>query len=913
MTDPNQGAKAIAEVPPEDEAYAARVGSVINGKWTLDALLGVGGMAAVFAATHRNGSRAALKILHAEFARDSGVCERFLREARVSNRIGHPACVQIKDDDTTEAGEPYLVMELLEGLTLRQLWKKRGKRVPVAEVLGIVDGVLDCLVACHAINVIHRDLKPANIFVTDRGETKVLDFGIAQMRSAQAEKTATGTALGTPSYMSPEQAMGLVDQLDGRADIFSVGAVMHALVSGVRIHKGRSESESLIMAATTPVPSVARLAPDIPVEVVALIDKALAWDRRSRFESARDMQNAVRAILGPQAMSRVMPTAAHVRDSIPDVAQKVAEPEPPPPPSASTTERAQRAEELRELFRHVDKLLPNVRQFGWNHPVTERALRTAFDAIHAHLEAKVEPLVVDLDPYSFSVGSDPVWEPAAPFDAVPYNLFSAGMRRLRIERGILADEFRGLLEILTVEPGRDLPPEDDIVTALWDRGFAHVRYDVTDAFAEGDAAEREAFYGASDEVEEIAKRAARVHASRLEAKALALATGRTPGADAADDSPFGFATAIRLGVEGRMAETDERWNDRYVDVLADALVESAHAGDMDRVLASLKRSAADLVVAGRFDVVLTLHATLTDRLSGAGGKGAGARIVAELTEGLFAGDVHELMMRELEVRPENLGLFQPVLDRMGPKAVPRVLAALVVSKSEAVQATFAAFAERHVVGNEVAIANAIAKLDTELATRMLAHLGRANTKEAKRAITTLTNAENPTVRLEAKILSALSPDALAAELSSHCEAGAAPVRMSAIRAIQRYNVKGAWPAVARHVRSALFGDVAPEERREFLRTLVTLSQERGEPVLLELVKKSGVLGTSTKDTSRISAMEILAEVSRSPEVVLALNEIAQSRWGVSDEVRAAAQRAATQVGSRIPHRGAGRGGEAGGR
>jgi eukaryotic-like serine/threonine-protein kinase len=271
--------------PKPDDGPERRVGTLIKGKWTVDSLLGVGGMASVYAASHRNGQRAALKVLHNDFARDKTICDRFLREGYVSNKIGHAACVAVLDDDKTDDDAPFLVMELLEGYTVRELWKKAGRRMAFPDVLKICDDTLDCLVACHAIGVIHRDLKPANLFVTHAQITKVLDFGVAQMRSATHERTATGTALGTPAYMSPEQAMGLVDQLDGRADLFSIGAMIHALTTGHRINNGRTENEALVMAATTPVPSVARIAPELPVELIALIDKALAWDRRNRGRS----------------------------------------------------------------------------------------------------------------------------------------------------------------------------------------------------------------------------------------------------------------------------------------------------------------------------------------------------------------------------------------------------------------------------------------------------------------------------------------------------------------------------------------------------------------------------------------------------------------------------------------------------
>jgi eukaryotic-like serine/threonine-protein kinase len=254
-------------------------------------------MAAVYSASHRNGQTAALKILHLAFAKEKSICERFLREAYVSNKIGHPATVKVLDDDSTEDGEPFLVMELLLGQTVRDVWRAAGRTMPIVQALQICERVVDCLADCHATGVIHRDLKPANVFVTQKGEVKVLDFGVAQMRSAASERTATGTALGTPSYMSPEQARGRVDDLDGRADLFSVGAMLHALITGHRINAGKTESEALAMAAMKPVSSIARIAPNLPIAVVQIVDKSLQFDRRNRYADAREMQNAILAAL----------------------------------------------------------------------------------------------------------------------------------------------------------------------------------------------------------------------------------------------------------------------------------------------------------------------------------------------------------------------------------------------------------------------------------------------------------------------------------------------------------------------------------------------------------------------------------------------------------------------------------------
>jgi len=269
-----------------------RLGQWIRRKYHLESLLGVGGMATVYAARHRNGSRVAIKIMHAEFAREEGVKRRFLREGYVANKVDHPGVVRIQDDDETDLGEPFLVMELLEGETLQQLWKRRKRKVPPPEALSIAAQILDCLVGFHEQKIIHRDLKPANIFIIEPLQAKLLDFGVAQLREAGEAMTRAGTALGTPSFMSPEQAQGKSDQLDGRSDVFSVGATLYAVVSGKRLHHGRSDNEAFILAATQPAPSLARTSPELDLEVIALIDRALQWDRRKRFRDAAEMRDA---------------------------------------------------------------------------------------------------------------------------------------------------------------------------------------------------------------------------------------------------------------------------------------------------------------------------------------------------------------------------------------------------------------------------------------------------------------------------------------------------------------------------------------------------------------------------------------------------------------------------------------------
>src|SRR5580704_2178963 len=193
-------------VPTEDPHVtraATRVGMVLQDKWTLDTLLGVGGMAAVYGATHRNGKRVAVKVLHADMGNDAEVKQRFLQEGYAANTIQHEGAVSVMDDDVAPDGSAFIVMELLEGETVEARWQRSGERLPVREVLAVVDQLLDVLTAAHAKNVVHRDVKPENLFITKVGQLKVLDFGIAKVFEAQrGRSTATkmGVVMGTPAF-----------------------------------------------------------------------------------------------------------------------------------------------------------------------------------------------------------------------------------------------------------------------------------------------------------------------------------------------------------------------------------------------------------------------------------------------------------------------------------------------------------------------------------------------------------------------------------------------------------------------------------------------------------------------------------------------------------------------------------------
>jgi eukaryotic-like serine/threonine-protein kinase len=279
-----------------------RVGTTLCNAWTLDRLIGTGGMAAVYEATDKTGRRDAIKILHADVARDPEMRARFEQEAQAVSHFIHPGTVEVRGVDVSEDGAPFMVMELLDGEPLSELARKPGG-VTEADLLRLVDELLDVLAAAHAQGIIHRDVKPDNLFVLRDGHLKVLDFGVARVRAGRPDggpphvpmlQTRAGAALGTAPYMPPEQIKG--EEIDARADLFAVGATMFRLLAKRRVHEAEGDTQMLLKMASEPAPSLAAVAPELPRDLCLVVDRALMFDRASRYPDAITMQGDVRAL-----------------------------------------------------------------------------------------------------------------------------------------------------------------------------------------------------------------------------------------------------------------------------------------------------------------------------------------------------------------------------------------------------------------------------------------------------------------------------------------------------------------------------------------------------------------------------------------------------------------------------------------
>jgi serine/threonine-protein kinase len=289
-----------------EDRYAQLNGTVGEGRYVLGPLLGEGGMAAVHKAHDTRLDRTvAIKTMHSELGREASFRQRFQREAQAVARLNHPNVVAVHDsgEEPVDGGAPvaYIVMEYVEGKSLGDVLREDAAvhgAMPLGKALKITSGVLAALDASHEHAMVHRDIKPANVMLTKRGEPKVMDFGIARAtQSGVTSLTATGMMVGTPQYLSPEQAEGATT-IDGRSDLYSVGIMLFQLLSGRLPFDGDSAFQIAYKHVTEPPPALSALGIAVPQAVEALISRALKKAPAERFPTAESMREEVERIRG---------------------------------------------------------------------------------------------------------------------------------------------------------------------------------------------------------------------------------------------------------------------------------------------------------------------------------------------------------------------------------------------------------------------------------------------------------------------------------------------------------------------------------------------------------------------------------------------------------------------------------------
>lgn len=272
------------------------VGQVI-GTYAIVRKVGSGGMGEIYEVSHsRLAGRYAMKVLRAEVAANSEALMRFQREAKVTSTLQHPNIVQVIDFSTIEGGQPYLVMEFLDGPELAQVLKD-GKALPLPKIVSYVKQIAAGLMAAHRHDVVHRDLKPQNIFVlevagSDNDLIKIVDFGISKINAVTATITSASTVIGTAQYMSPEQARGRINEIDAKSDQFSLALIVYEMLTGRTAFQGESVSSVVYQIVHEEPPGLDDAAGPIPPAVAAVLKRALEKDKERRFPTVKAFADA---------------------------------------------------------------------------------------------------------------------------------------------------------------------------------------------------------------------------------------------------------------------------------------------------------------------------------------------------------------------------------------------------------------------------------------------------------------------------------------------------------------------------------------------------------------------------------------------------------------------------------------------
>lgn len=893
-----------------------RIGLILAG-WRLDICLGENEHAAVYAASNQDGERAAVKVMRHELRGDEALRRRIFREANNARAVDHPAVVRVLANDVTHAGEPFIVMERVLGRSLDQLIALLEGPLDESAALLIVLDVLDTLEQCHGAGMVYRNLRPRNVSLTSDGNIKLYDFGIAWRADdpgPQALRPLAAELHGgiAPELLAHERAVG-----DPRSDIWSVGAMLLTLVTGARI------AESTDAAAWTPTPAAPplpnpsevsyaampvdprRLRPEVSPQVAQLILNATALDPSARYPNVAAMRNDVLDILGDRGnpaardagerAQRLAAVLARFYSSRDDLERE-------------ETGAWRSAEVLRNLFRLVENVLYSARRHGWDHGETEIRLAFLVERLLAAVADDPDGIFWVVRPYSFEYRAEAFWRPDAPFDRITYNLFDSGFRKMHILPGLDDTEARRFLRWLTLDPDRDLAFEDDMATTYWSREFEHIRCELVSAVVLQDVEDYEQL-----DRELSSMRATAIDHLRSSVQGRLsgshVAVRDEDGADRTADYVVSRGPLLALNREVKSALSDTLyhrvplWRGRLADLLARAIPNALHVGDIDAVLLPYDAFVHSAFEERTLPDALELFGALSEQFDD-------ARVLARLArpfvdDGRFAQLMRTFIPAEYRlVYGDELPFLADRLARLLAHVSPEHMSTVVESLGNAHDRTILSvlleYANRHVVGHQEELGSLLEHAQPLLGSNLIAILTDHLSADTVGALEHAFRSPHPKVRVEAaEVLARYSPRRAYRELRSLIRHEEPVIRQRAVEAVGRNKLTLAADDLFERLNERGFHQLPINERRALMRTACQVAPDKGEDVLSGLVASHGLVANEDLDISRLTAVDILKDVALTDRAIAALDSASKKRWWNSDELREAAAGAKQQVARRL--------------
>jgi hypothetical protein len=668
-----------------------------------------------------------------------------------------------------------------------------------------------------------------------------------------------------------------------------------------------------VLAATRAAPSIAHAAPDLPVEVVSFIDKALAYDRARRFQDAQAMRRELGALWAAARAGQLTPPQARPTGVVMRGNEQIEEGE-----KLAGVERGEAVARLSAIWRLLSVAMLGARQYGWMHPQTTRSLEAAFAEIVNALASRPDAVRWDVTPYAFAFENQPVWEPDhLSLDRIPYDLFANGLRKIQLKAGITASELKDFVAILMFEPGSAGAAEDS-VTAFLDRHFEHVLYLAVDSFAEGDVDEREDFESRCDDVAAAARSTSfldrDLEDNSLEAHAMYrnLAAALREAGQAASELSVDVPTRTVLGAQ--IAIGPECWAERFDDAFVHAHLEAATEGERRLLAAPLETWAIEQARLHNYGAMFDLFASLTAASSLSADEAQAQAQQVALGRAMFTSAATGLVITGLSdedtggeaarvfaaAEPALAGGLELALAYVPDDSlVTPILERLDRFRSERMREALARYLLRWAAGHESRIAGALEAGTVETQLVLLRILRGLASPGAFAAAESALRSPHARVRAEALAVLAQGPAERLAGVLQKLLGDADPAnRCEALRLVASAELRALVPALLRRVDDPGFHELSVHERRDWLAALIKLSPDEGEDAVIAMLGKWRVLPNPAVEATRVAAARVLGDTG-SLAALKALQGAARTIWWNTPAVREAARQAAEALAARL--------------